>query len=57
MPDALPDTTLPIFSLGTGSIIGSNNVGGWRITELTKCIHSNKNCGIFIPSNGQQSVL
>jgi hypothetical protein len=29
MLDALPDTTLPISGLGTGSTNGSNNSGGW----------------------------
>jgi hypothetical protein len=29
MPDALPDATLPISRLGTGSTNGSNNGGGW----------------------------
>jgi hypothetical protein len=31
MPDALPDTTLPISRLGTGSTNGSNNGRGWEI--------------------------
>jgi hypothetical protein len=29
MPDALPDTTLPISRLGTGSTNGSSNGRGW----------------------------
>jgi hypothetical protein len=29
MPDALPDATLPISRLGTGSTNGSNNGRGW----------------------------
>jgi hypothetical protein len=29
MPDALPDATLPISRLGTGSTNGSNNRRGW----------------------------
>jgi hypothetical protein len=29
MPDALPDTTLPISRLETASTNGSNNGGGW----------------------------
>jgi hypothetical protein len=29
MPDAVPDTTLPISRLGTGSTNGSNNGRGW----------------------------
>jgi hypothetical protein len=32
MPDALPDATLPISRLGTGSTNGSNNGGGWGLT-------------------------
>jgi hypothetical protein len=31
MPDALPDATLPISRLGTGSTNGFNNGGGWGI--------------------------
>jgi hypothetical protein len=31
MPDALPDTTLPISRLGTGSTNGSNNGRGWGL--------------------------
>jgi hypothetical protein len=29
MPDALPDATLPISRLGTGSTNGSDNGRGW----------------------------
>jgi hypothetical protein len=32
MPDALPDATLPISRLGTGSTNGSNNGRGWGLT-------------------------
>jgi hypothetical protein len=33
MPDALPDATLPISRLGTGSTNGSNNGRGWGFTH------------------------
>jgi hypothetical protein len=35
MPDALPDATLPISRLGTGSTNGSTNGRGWGISENT----------------------
>jgi hypothetical protein len=34
MPDALPDTTLPISRLGTGSTNGSNNGRGWGFIHI-----------------------
>jgi hypothetical protein len=37
MPDALPDATLPISRLGTGSTNGSNNgIFGKRIPDRVK---------------------
>jgi hypothetical protein len=33
MPDALPDTTLPISRLETGSAKCSNNGGGWGLVS------------------------
>jgi hypothetical protein len=36
MPDALPDATLPISRLGTGSTNGSNNGGGWGLKNKIK---------------------
>jgi hypothetical protein len=39
MPDALPDATLPISRLGTGSTNGSNNGRGWG--KCTTCKSNN----------------
>jgi hypothetical protein len=36
MPDALPDATLPISRLGTGSTNGSNNGRGWGLKKTDK---------------------
>jgi hypothetical protein len=42
MPDALPDATLPISRLGTGSINGSNNGGGWGFNkQCNRCASNN----------------